>query len=60
MHVNMVVYLKEKLNQLLHKKRLLHEREVFIRFFAFFTVTGNFTLFIAQKVTTLVLKENKD
>lgn len=33
MHVNMVVYLKEKLNQLLHKKRLLHEREVFIRFF---------------------------
>ena len=28
--------------------------------FAFFTVTGNFTLFIAQKVTTLVLKENKE
>ena len=57
MHVNMVVYLMEKLNQLLHKKRLLHEGKFS---FAFFTVTGNFTLFIAEKVTTLVLKENKD
>lgn len=46
-----------KLNKLLHKKRLLHEGKFS---FAFFTVTGNFTLFIAQKVTTLVLKENKE
>ena len=57
MHVNMVVYLMEKLNQLLHKKRLLHKREVFIRFFHSYR---ELYPFIAQKVTTLVLKENKE